>query len=570
MREQVPEQKRDSKSSQSQRKEAKVSRREYQAQKESKSSPHNGLSMKEDASLFRQLGTSGYAKSQESLLRLQRRFGNRYVQRTLNIARQGNGEAEVAPAIEHAIERSRGGGQMLDSKVRGQMESAFDSDFSGVRVHTDSNADALNRELIAKAFTTGKDIFFRQGEYQPGSSTGRELLAHELTHVIHQGGARIKGKLRVGQPNDSYEEEADQVARAVVQNETRLRRQIEEEEELQAKPATRLTSGQKDSLSLLPLIQRRRIRFPARWWGSAPSFTSDSNVWFDPRAELWLHGIGGLTRAQSSSFPGGNRTSFTLTPGARGVVRIAVNMGWFQDNILFNYSGLAHTIMDWDFTVTAGGELSLRGPSREEFTGGDGAQLVIPAPTLQSTTSDGGTIRVSPQILSAGSISAGASPGVAPGGIGGSVSATETTPRVSGWAQTFAVELIVPRPAAPLRTTYVTSVHFDVGSDAIEEGGERHVVGWYMGLPADVRRSIEDGNSTIILRGHASTTQPGPANRELSRRRAQRTRQILQDIAGSSARFRIYALGEYRARTADEVEESNERRVEIDVTYTPE
>jgi hypothetical protein len=96
------------------------------------------------------------------------------------------------------------------------MESAFGTDFGGVRVHTDSSADSLNQALSARAFTTGQDIFFRQGEYSPGSSSGKELLAHELTHVVQQTGG-IQAKLVVGAPGDTYEQEADQVASAVTQ-----------------------------------------------------------------------------------------------------------------------------------------------------------------------------------------------------------------------------------------------------------------------------------------------------------------------------------------------------------------
>ena len=66
------------------------------------------------------------------------------------------------------------------------------ADFSGVKVHTDAQADQLNQSIQAKAFTTGQDIFFRQGAYQPGSRGGQELLAHELTHTIQQGGTPIK------------------------------------------------------------------------------------------------------------------------------------------------------------------------------------------------------------------------------------------------------------------------------------------------------------------------------------------------------------------------------------------
>jgi hypothetical protein len=74
------------------------------------------------------------------------------------------------------------------------MEPAFGADFSGVRVHSDSKAHGLNQSLQARAFTTGQDIFFRGGEYNPGSSAGKELVAHELTHVVQQNGPAVAKK----------------------------------------------------------------------------------------------------------------------------------------------------------------------------------------------------------------------------------------------------------------------------------------------------------------------------------------------------------------------------------------
>jgi len=71
------------------------------------------------------------------------------------------------------------------------MEGAFGADFSGVRVHTDRTSDQLNQSIQAKAFTTGQDVFFRQGAYEPGSRGGQELLAHELTHVEQQNRGQI-------------------------------------------------------------------------------------------------------------------------------------------------------------------------------------------------------------------------------------------------------------------------------------------------------------------------------------------------------------------------------------------
>ena len=72
------------------------------------------------------------------------------------------------------------------------MEQAFNADFSGVKVHTGAESDTLNRSLSARAFTSGHDVFFRQGEYNPDSTAGQELLAHELTHVVQQRGTAVQ------------------------------------------------------------------------------------------------------------------------------------------------------------------------------------------------------------------------------------------------------------------------------------------------------------------------------------------------------------------------------------------
>lgn len=170
------------------------------------------------ADLVNRASASGPAQAREVLHRLQRQSGNRHVQRALAIARQGGEAAEVSEDVERTIDRKRGGGQALDQTVRGQMESAFRADLGGVRLHTDEEADDLNRQLNAKAFTTGRDIFFRAGQYNPGASSGRELLAHELTHVMQQTGG-LHTKMTLGRPGDEHEREADEVARRIVERE---------------------------------------------------------------------------------------------------------------------------------------------------------------------------------------------------------------------------------------------------------------------------------------------------------------------------------------------------------------
>jgi hypothetical protein len=120
--------------------------------------------------------------------------------------------------VSGRIHRARSGGQALDGAVQAQMGEALGRDFSGVRVHTDGEAHALNEQLNAKAFTTGPDIFFRGGAYSPQSSAGQELIAHELTHVVQQASGAVDGGgagMRVNAPGDRFEQEADAVAKAV-------------------------------------------------------------------------------------------------------------------------------------------------------------------------------------------------------------------------------------------------------------------------------------------------------------------------------------------------------------------
>jgi hypothetical protein len=100
-----------------------------------------------------------------------------------------SGSFDVGNDVESRISAKSGSGQTIPDVNREMFESSMGHDFSGVNVHTDSESDSLNKQLGARAFTTGSDIFFRQGEYNPSSSGGQELLAHELTHVVQQGGA---------------------------------------------------------------------------------------------------------------------------------------------------------------------------------------------------------------------------------------------------------------------------------------------------------------------------------------------------------------------------------------------
>ena len=108
--------------------------------------------------------------------------------------RSHEASASAMPNLETSIKQAQGKGRSLPESTRGSMEQAFGADFSGVRVHTDNHADQLNRSIQARAFTTGQNVFFRQGEFALGSKQGQELLAHELTHVVQQNGNAVQPK----------------------------------------------------------------------------------------------------------------------------------------------------------------------------------------------------------------------------------------------------------------------------------------------------------------------------------------------------------------------------------------
>ena len=109
---------------------------------------------------------------------------------------------ETESTIADRLTARQGGGEALAGATRQSMEDAFGYDFSRVRIHRDAEAGQISRQVSALAFTQGPDIYFANAMYNPGDSSGRRLLAHELTHVVQQGQAdqRIGGESAVAQP----------------------------------------------------------------------------------------------------------------------------------------------------------------------------------------------------------------------------------------------------------------------------------------------------------------------------------------------------------------------------------
>ncbi len=98
-----------------------------------------------------------------------------------------NNNAVASDSISNQIQSTKGGGNSMPDATKSFMESRFGADFSNVNIHTGNDASQLSNQLNAQAFTVGNNIYFNEGKYQPESSEGKHLLAHELTHTIQQG-----------------------------------------------------------------------------------------------------------------------------------------------------------------------------------------------------------------------------------------------------------------------------------------------------------------------------------------------------------------------------------------------
>jgi hypothetical protein len=150
----------------------------------------------------------------EALLALQQTLGNQAVQRIIQRTKSAN--TPTTPKVEDGFAarlRSAASGNALEPSVRSQLEQKLGTSLSIVRLHTDTEADKLTREVDATAFTTGSDIFFRSGTYDPTSTEGMRTLMHEAVHVIQQAAGPVSGTaeaegVSISDPSDAYEQSA--------------------------------------------------------------------------------------------------------------------------------------------------------------------------------------------------------------------------------------------------------------------------------------------------------------------------------------------------------------------------
>ena len=119
-------------------------------------------------------------------------------------------ESEATQPVMQRIQARRGSGNPLPEAIQRHLEQGLNHDLSAVRIHDDQEADKMAKKVNAVAFTTGQDIYFRSGKFNPNSQSGLELLAHEVTHTVQQARGEVGPGL---DPSASHEAQARDMGR---------------------------------------------------------------------------------------------------------------------------------------------------------------------------------------------------------------------------------------------------------------------------------------------------------------------------------------------------------------------
>jgi len=147
----------------------------------------------------------------------------------------------ITSSFQNQLNASKGGGNPLPKSTNLFMSNAFSMDFSHVRIHNDSSAHEMNKNIQSRAFTNGSDIYFNQGQYLPESFEGKTLLAHELTHVVQQNSG---GKNKVGSLVRKNQTPFNK-SQVMVKNKIQCRGLNNSDEELQMKSLSIQSVGEK-------------------------------------------------------------------------------------------------------------------------------------------------------------------------------------------------------------------------------------------------------------------------------------------------------------------------------------
>jgi hypothetical protein len=148
--------------------------------------------------------------SVQTMLEVQRLAGNAGVNRLLQRS-EDDLPGQRSPVLDVV---GKGGGQPLPGALRNEMEGRLGADFSDVKVHNDGKASESARAVQANAYTVGNEVVVRNDRWSPETQTGKETIAHELTHVMQQRQGPVAGTstgdgISLSDPGDPYERAAE-------------------------------------------------------------------------------------------------------------------------------------------------------------------------------------------------------------------------------------------------------------------------------------------------------------------------------------------------------------------------
>jgi hypothetical protein len=427
------------------------------------------------------------------------------------------GHAEVDDDIAAKIEQSIGRGSPLPHHHRSFLEPRFGADFSNVRIHTSQLSNELNAALSAEAFTVGSDIFYGSGK----SPSDLQLTAHELTHVVQQGGAGAASSVedRDIQPSDERTRSAPRPPdRAPGRGDA------------PGGPFPSLIGLQRaaGNKALPALVQRYKENAKVNNMGSGSGPSDVTLEYIRAEVKSFSGGAGGVTASTSYlNFDSGLVETVTLgEDAASGTIKFHLFESTVVNNNLLNDRQWG----SWDGTVPfwISGETITFGPAIvSSDVGGSGATLSVSPSSAGSP--GGGLATFTAVVAAAGSGTTGGSAGIGP--ISASAPVSSTSNFAGGLARTFTVNLRTTKP----KPITGPDMSFRVGFATLEDGQEGVVANWFRGLPPATQDAIRNGRRSITISGYASRTAKRQRNRDLSEQRAHVVERILRGFAGSSA-----------------------------------
>lgn len=436
---------------------------------------------------------------------------------------------DVSPIVNQGL---AGGGQLLDSASRAFFEPRLGQDLGNIRVHTGAQASQSAEQVSARAYAVGNNVAFRDGEYNPGTSAGRHLMAHELAHTVQQGATTpLARKPEPGahrHRSEAVSRTADAVGGALVQR-------YEETAQVQG------MGSRVNESSLIPF--KDTFVPPAKAVSPITIRNGTGAVEGGPVPRL----LPFAGRDEEVTLPedvssGKARFEFQEEVTVNNIVSDDHQSGAWRGEIPFT------VVAD---QITFGNVI----PSQTVF--GKGATLTVNA--VGNTTPNGGTATFSVTIAASGSLTAGGSIGVGPISASAPISATSNF--VGGITRTFTIRLLTTPP----KPIVAPDVSFGINSAKLTDGQEGVISGWFNGLSEANKSAIRNGKRAITLSGYASRTSGRKHNRDLSEQRAHVVERILRGHAGSGATINIFFFGEDNTPGQNEKENPQFRRATVQV-----